>query len=76
MVGLVTAGSGGMYHRASGILRALGSLARDCRGSNAVEYALLAAMVAITAISGIVAFADASVGMWTDVSAIIVDALN
>ncbi len=48
----------------------------DRRGSNAVEYALLAAMVAITAITGIVAFADSSVTMWTDLGTTIRDALD
>ncbi len=76
MVRLFTAGIGLMNHRGSGILRALRMLGGDRRGSNAVEYALLAAMVAITAIAGILAFADSSVTMWTDLSAIIVDALN
>ncbi len=76
MVRLFTAGIGLMNHRRSRIFRALRSLAEDRRGSNAVEYALLAAMVAITAIVGITAFADSSVTMWTDLSATIVGALN
>ncbi len=71
-----TVGIAEMDPRATRLRRTLVRLAADRRGSNAVEYALLAAMVAITAIVGIVAFADSSVQMWTDLSDAIVDALN
>ncbi len=56
--------------------RILATLARDTRGSNAVEYALLAAMVAITAITGISAFSDSAVQMWSDLGDAIAEALN
>ncbi len=65
-----------MDPRALRLRRTLARLAADRRGSNAVEYALLAAMVAITAITGVVAFADSSVQMWSELSGTIVDALN
>ncbi len=71
-----TAGAAAMNFAIRRVRRDLRRLIDDCRGSNAVEYALLAAMVAITAITGIVAFADSSVTMWTDLSEAIVDALN
>ncbi len=71
-----TVGIAEMDPRATRLRRTLARLAADRRGSNAAEYALLAAMVAITAIVGIVAFADSSVQMWTDLSDTIVDALN
>ncbi len=71
-----TARGAAMDLRKTRLRRQCARFLADRRGSNAVEYALLAAMVAITAIVGITAFADSSVEMWTDLGDAILDALN
>lgn len=54
----------------------LWTLAQDERGSTATEYAMLAALVAIFAIAGVVAFADAAVALWEGVSATVIAAIG
>jgi pilus assembly protein Flp/PilA len=56
-------------------LTRLRRLAADRRGSTAIEYALIAAIVAVTAIGGLQAFGDSMDQMWNVVIAAIVDAL-
>lgn len=45
-------------------LHALRRLAADRRGSTAIEYALMAAVVSITAIAGLQMFASSMDQMW------------
>lgn len=54
----------------------LGSLRRDARGSTAVEYAVLAAVVAIVAIGALRAFAGASLDLWTLVEQTVIGAVG
>jgi Flp pilus assembly pilin Flp len=54
---------------------ALRRLAVDRRGSTAIEYALLAAMVAIMAIGGLQAYADSVSQLWNVAIAAIATAL-
>lgn len=56
-------------------LHALRRLAADRRGSTAIEYALIAAIVAIAAIAGLQAFAGSMDQMWNVVIAAIAAAL-
>lgn len=51
-------------------------LVRDERGATAVEYALLAAVVAITAVVGLFAFGQSASNMWEMVSNTVVGALG
>lgn len=51
-------------------------LVRDERGATAVEYALLAAVVAITAVVGLFAFGQSASNMWEMVSTTVVSALG
>lgn len=37
-------------------------------GASAVEYGLIAALIVIAAMSGIMALADVTIGMWTNVA--------
>lgn len=43
-------------------------LVRDDAGSTATEYALIAALMAIAAIAGLLAFADSVIHAWTVVA--------
>ncbi|MFO1067132.1 MAG: Flp family type IVb pilin [Geminicoccaceae bacterium] len=56
-------------------LRRLAPLLRDRSGSTAIEYALLAAVVSITAIAGMQAFAASMDQMWNVFIAAIAAAL-
>lgn len=40
----------------------------DVRGAAAVEYGLIISLVVLAMIGGLVSFADASIGMWNNVS--------
>ena len=51
-------------------------LIRDERGATAVEYALLAAVVAITAVAGLFAFGQSASNMWDQVSVTVSAALG
>jgi Flp pilus assembly pilin Flp len=51
------------------------ALSADCAGSTAIEYALMAAVVSITAIGGLQAFAGSMDTMWNVVIAAIAEAL-
>jgi Flp pilus assembly pilin Flp len=53
----------------------LATLWADNAGSTAIEYALLAAVVSVTAIGGLQAFAGSMDTMWNVVIAAIADAL-
>jgi Flp pilus assembly pilin Flp len=53
----------------------LATLSADNAGSTAIEYALLAAVVSVTAIGGLQAFAGSMDTMWNVVIAAIADAL-
>jgi pilus assembly protein Flp/PilA len=46
----------------------LGRLRSAETGATAVEYGLIAALIVIAAIGGFTALADATIGIWTDVS--------
>lgn len=48
----------------AGDVRPPSPLATDERGSTAIEYALLAAVVAITAMAGLQAFGDETGALW------------
>ncbi len=45
-----------------------GRLLRDNRGTTAIEYGLIAALVVLGAFAGLRNFADVTVNMWTNVS--------
>ncbi len=51
-------------------------LAADERGATAVEYALVASLVAVAAIGGYVAFADSAGRLWETIGAAIVAVLG
>lgn len=38
-------------------------------GNNAIEYGLIAALIFLAILSGVGAFADATVALWTNISA-------
>lgn len=40
----------------------------DCRGTSAVEYGIICAMIIIGLVSAVAGVADATGSMWTDVS--------
>ena len=48
-------------------MHALGRLGGDEAGATAVEYALVASLVAVAAIGGYVAFADSAGALWETV---------
>ncbi len=41
---------------------------RDCKGATAVEYGLIVAMIVLAVIASVAGVADATTGMWSDVS--------
>jgi pilus assembly protein Flp/PilA len=49
-------------------------LLHETRGATAIEYGLVLALVVIALMSGLVALADTSFGMWNHVSAEVVSA--
>lgn len=46
----------------------LSRLLTDHRGATAIEYGLIAALLVIAMLVGLGAFADATIGMWNNVS--------
>jgi pilus assembly protein Flp/PilA len=42
-------------------------LAKDRKGSTAIEYGLIAALVVITMIASFVGVANTTIGMWTNI---------
>ena len=56
--------------------RLLQCLLADCRGTVAVEYALIAGMTAIIAIAGMTMFGDSATGLWAWVSGELTDAMS
>ncbi len=56
--------------------RAMARFARDCAGSTAMEYCLIASLVVIAMIAGLIAFTDETDGMWTFVRNSIVGAIS
>lgn len=58
-----------------GAASSLRELAADGAGATAIEYALLAAVVSITAIGGLQAFAGSMDNMWNVVIAALAEAL-
>lgn len=54
----------------------MSSLVQDEGGATAVEYALLASVVAITAIAGLLAFGQSASNMWDSVSTTVAAALG
>ena len=58
-----------------GVPSTLKALLADCAGATAIEYALMAAVVSITAIGGLQAFAGSMDIMWNVVIVAIADAL-
>lgn len=51
------------------IRRILHRLLADRRGATAIEYGLIAALIAVAAIGGISSLGGGAGGMWTDLSA-------
>jgi pilus assembly protein Flp/PilA len=49
-------------------MRRFSRLIKDDRGATAVEYGLILALVFITLVAGVQAFAGATIGMWSNVS--------
>ncbi len=58
-----------------GAASSLRELAADTAGATAIEYALLAAVVSITAIGGLQAFAGSMDNMWNVILAALAEAL-
>ena len=52
------------------------ALYQDERGSTAVEYALLASVVAIAAVVGLFAFGSSAAGLWEYVATTVIGALH
>ncbi len=52
----------------SAIRTTLRTLLADRGGATAIEYGLIAALIAVTAIGGISALGGGAGGMWTDLS--------
>ena len=46
----------------------LWKLVRDTRGATAIEYALIAAFIAIAALGSMVMLGSTTIGMWNDVA--------
>ena len=46
----------------------LWKLVRDARGATVIEYALIAAFIAIAALSSMMMLGSTTIGMWNDVS--------
>lgn len=51
-------------------------LLRDDQGATAIEYGLIAALIAIAAMSAMQAFAGSTITMWMNVSSKSLDAQN
>lgn len=51
-------------------------LMADSRGAVAIEYALIAGMTAIIAITGLTLFGDSATGLWAWVSGELTDAMS
>ena len=51
------------------IRRTLRRLGVDSRGATAIEYGLIAALIAVASISGFRALGGGAGGMWTNISA-------
>ncbi|GGD78074.1 Flp family type IVb pilin [Croceicoccus mobilis] len=52
----------------------IADLCQDETGATAIEYGLIAALIAISAMSAISAFADSTIFMWMSVSSKTLDA--
>ena len=58
-------------------LRQLSSrFARDTRGATAIEYGLIAAMIAVGALVGMMALGGGVTGSWSDTAQRVSDAVN
>jgi len=55
-------------------MRSLRRLWKDDRGATAVEYGLILALIFLAMISGVVAFGQATITMWTNVAEEVRDA--
>ena len=51
------------------IARLIGRIAGDRRGGTAIEYGLIAGLVVITMIAALINLADATTGLWNNISA-------
>ncbi|WP_417319774.1 Flp family type IVb pilin [Emcibacter sp.] len=54
----------------------MSELGKNKKGATAIEYALLASMVAVAAIGGLTAFSDSFLGMSDNTVTTIEDAIN
>jgi pilus assembly protein Flp/PilA len=58
------------------MIRLIGRLLRDNRGGTAIEYGFILALVVLALMAALVAFASASLDIWTNVSDKVVSASN
>lgn len=59
----------------SAIRRILRRLLADGRGATAIEYGLIAALIAIAAMGGITALGGGANGMWSDIGNTLADVM-
>ena len=50
------------------VIKLIRSLTKHLRGATAIEYGLIAALVAMTMVVGFKNLANTTIGMWTNVS--------